>query len=257
MQRKALRRYGAVVCLLCATVSGRAQTSECQTVRVELKGDSEVAMPQYTLELYDVRSHQKIESAEIQADGAFTLRHVPYGDYQLTVVDGARAMIHQEFVSISGATPSITIQLLGLRKVSPPGGGVTVQQLQHPPSKKALQAMLTAQKDSAAGNFEKAADELEKAVQLSPYFAEAYTNLAAQHIRLGRYQQATAELTRAIEIGGPNPIALTNLAVLQLNEEQVSEAEKSARWALRLDPGYPQAEYILQRIAAQSLTGRR
>ena len=245
MQRKGVRLSGAIACFLCAMVPACAQTGEVQTLRVELKGIADLVTPQYTLVLYDFHNHQKLDGAELNSDGVFTLRHVPYGDYQLTVADQGGSVVYQEFLNLSGTTPSIAIQLPGSRPRQLPGGPVSVQQLRHPPNRKAFQAMVAAQKFSEAGNYEKAAGELEKAIQLSPYYADAYTNLAAQHIRMGRYREASGELARALDIGGPNPVVLTNLASMQLAVKQVAEAEKYARAALHLDAGYAQAHYIL------------
>ena len=97
---------------------------------------------------------------------------------------------------------------------------------------------------------EKAAEELEKAVRISPEFADAYTNLAVQHIRMRRFQEAAGELARAIEIAGPDPLKLSNLAYAQINLSRVQESTAAVRAALRLDAGYPPAHLILGSILA-------
>jgi tetratricopeptide (TPR) repeat protein len=117
--------------------------------------------------------------------------------------------------------------------------------LRHPPARKAFQAVLAAKKFSLAGDYEKAAGELQKAVRISPYYADAYTNLGVQHIHLERYPEAADEFARALEIGGPNPLVLTDLASAQYALRHFDDAVQSARWALRLEPGYPQAHFIL------------
>ena len=53
-------------------------------------------------------------------------------------------------------------------------------------------------------------------VKLSPEFAEAHTNLAAQYLRLGQYEQARGQSTLAMEIAGRNTRDLTNLATAVL-----------------------------------------
>lgn len=84
--------------------------------------------------------------------------------------------------------------------------------------------MVSAQRFSESGQAEKAVEELEKAIRISPEYADAYNNLAVQHIRMGRFEEACGELARAIA---------------------------SARAALRLDSGSPQAHLILGSILAQ------
>ncbi len=129
-------------------------------------------------------------------------------------------------------------------------GTISVTQLRHPPTRKAFQALVSAQRFSESGQTDKAVIELEKAIHISPEYADAYNNLAVQHIRLGRFQEACDELTRAIELAGPNAPRLANLAYVQCQLKLYSEAVVSARAAYRLDPGSPQANLILGSLLA-------
>jgi tetratricopeptide (TPR) repeat protein len=250
VQREALRLLGAMSLFLCAVVPVKAQENELPVLRVDLKCENCGVIPEYTLELHETRGREKVETADLMADGTFTLRHVPYGDYQLIVTDPAGAMVHQEFLTVSEMMQTITVHLSAPVRQRPPEGPVSMTQLQHPPSRKALQAVLAAQKFSRAGNPEKAAEELQKAIQLSPYYVDAYINLAAQHIRLRRYAEAESECRRALEMTSPTPLLLTNLASAQFGLKQLDDAAGSARSALRLEPGYPQAHFILGLILA-------
>lgn len=245
MRRRTLRLLGATAFFLCAMVPGRAQNGEQPTLRVELKCDTCGVRPEYTLELYDIRTRQKAGSADLQPDGSFTLRHVSYGEYQLTILDAGGNELHHQYLTVGGVAVPLLIQMRAPLQQRPPGGPVSVAQLQHPPARKAFQAMLAAKKFSQAGNHEKAAEELQKAVRISPYYADAYTNLGVQHIHLGRYREATGEFAHALEIGGPNPLLLTDLASAQYALRHFDDAIQSARWALRLEPGYPQAHLML------------
>ncbi len=245
MRGKALRHLGAVWLLLCAVVPVRAQDNELPDLRVDLKCENCGVRPEYTLQLYELHGHQKVESADLAADGTFTMRHVPYGDYQLVVMDPAGDMVHQEFITVRPMMQGIAVHIAAPVQERPPEGPVSMAQLQHPPSRKAFQAVMAAQKFSQAGDHEKAAAELEKAVYLSPYYADAYINLAAQHIHLRRYAEAERECRRALEVGSPTPLLLSNLASAQFGLKQFADAVSSARWALRLEPGYPQAHFIL------------
>jgi tetratricopeptide (TPR) repeat protein len=133
----------------------------------------------------------------------------------------------------------------GERMERPPSGPVSVTQLQHPPARKAFGAFMAAQRFSEAGQFEKAAAELEKAIRISPEYAEAYTNLAAQHARMGRYAEAIGDATRAMQLTKPNAIDLSNLAYAQYMLKRYGEAVESARTAVRLDPASDKAQYLL------------
>ena len=251
MRGKALRHLGAVWLLLCAVVPVGAQDNELPALQVDLRCENCGIRPEYTLGLYELHGHQKVDSADLAADGTFTMRHVPYGDYQLVVTGPMGDMVHQEFVTVGPMMHEITVHIAAQAQERPPEGPVSMAQLQHPPSRKAFQAVVAAQKFSQAGNYEKAAAELEKAVALSPYYADAYINLAAQHIHLRRYAEAERECRRALEVGSPTPLLLSNLASAQFGLKQLAEAAGTARWALRLEPGYPQAHFILGLILSR------
>ena len=143
-------------------------------------------------------------------------------------------------------------QVSDLRETArPPAGTVSAQELLHPPSRKAFQAFLAAQKLSEKGSHEKAAEQLEKAVELSPYFSDAWINLAAQHLYLKRYELALQELARASEIARPTAILLSDMAFAQYSLGRGAEGTRSAREALQLDPTYAPAHYLLGSFLAR------
>jgi tetratricopeptide (TPR) repeat protein len=213
-----------------------------------LHSESAVNFRQYRIELEDVAHHADVFRADIAIDGSFEFRHLPAGEFLLRVTALNGDIIHQEFVPVNSHVGQLDVHLRTGRKPSAPGT-ISVTQLRHPPDRKAIQAFSAAQR-LAPSSPEKAAEELEKAVRISPEFADAYTNLAVQHIRLRRFQEAVGELSRAIEIAGPDPLRLSNLAYAQINLSRVAESIGSVRAALRLDAGYPPAHLILGSILA-------
>ena len=84
-----------------------------------------------------------------------------------------------------------------------------------------MHAFESALRLSSAGKYDDAASELEKAIRISPEFAEAHTNLAAQYFRMGRFEESMAESARAIQIGGPDPRNLCNLATAQARLQSI------------------------------------
>jgi tetratricopeptide (TPR) repeat protein len=198
-----------------------------------------------TVELDDPRTHRKVASADVRMDGSFEFRDVPHGSYQLAFTDPRGAVIHETLVSVDGQSAPLIVRIPERPVDRPPAGRVSVTQLLHPPDRKARQATVAAQKRSAAGDYAGAAEDLERAVRISPDYAEAYTNLAAQHIRLRRYEQALGEIARATQLAGPTALALCNAAIAQLALGRESEAVESVRRSLELDPQYAPAHYLL------------
>ena len=77
-------------------------------------------------------------------------------------------LVHQELVTVNPQTGPLTVRLPAPAKKPSAPGTVSMTQLRHPPDRKAFQAFAAAQRFSESGQTEKAVEELEKAVRISP-----------------------------------------------------------------------------------------
>jgi tetratricopeptide (TPR) repeat protein len=123
---------------------------------------------------------------------------------------------------------------------------VTLRELQHPVSKKALRAAYEAQQLSDARDIPKAIAKLEKAIRIDPSYRDAHCNLGVLYARVGRMPDARSELQKALDIGPPAAPIYANLALASAAAGEFPEAEAFARKALDLDPG----DSIAQRVLA-------
>jgi tetratricopeptide (TPR) repeat protein len=216
-----------------------------------LKGQIDAMFAQgLTVQLYDISRHETFTTSEIKGDGAFEFRGATPGPYLLTVRNERGETVYQNSVSVGepGMPPLIIHlpeSLTGSRASQPLAGAISVRQLQHPPTRKALNAAVQAARFSAARDYSKAAAALEKAVALSPDYADAHTNLGAMYFRLARYQESIAETERSIAIGGATAPKLCNVAFAQLQLANDANALDAARAALRLQPDDPRAHFIV------------
>lgn len=245
MNNRCLRLLSALAISVLLRVPGRSQGLELTSLKGEIHSQRQELLTEYFIALYDVSSNREVDHTEVRFDGAFVFRNVSYGEYQIRITNAFGEVLHQDFVTVGAHTPPVEIRLPGERMERPPSGPVSVTQLQHPPNRKAFGALVAAQRFSEAGQFQKAAAELEKAIRISPEYAEAYTNLAAQHARMGRYTEAIADATRAMELTKPNAVDLSNLAYAQYMLKRYPEAVESARTAVRLDPANDKSQYVL------------
>jgi Flp pilus assembly protein TadD len=188
--------------------------------------------------------------ADVQPDGSFQMREVRSATYILRVTTFAGEQVYQEYVTANPLAGPMIVRIPELAGKHSAPGTVSVTQLLHPPSRKAYQAVVSAQRFAASGQTGKAVEELEKAIRLSPEYAEAHNNLAVQHMRMGHVEEACAEFQRALAIAGPNAALLSNLAYAQLQLNRLTEAEATARAAVRLNSGSPHAHWILGSILA-------
>ena len=251
MSNRCLRPLAALATIVYLSIPCSAQPAfEMPSVRGEVRSEAHVDLRDYRVELADLNHRGDVYRADLSFDGNFEFRRIPAADYQLFVVTQHGDIVQQEFVTLNPQLTRITVRLAATAKPLSAPGTVSMTQLRHPPDRKAFQSFAAAQRFAASGSPEKAAQELEKAVRISPEFADAYCNLAVQHMRMHRFQDAANELTRALEIAGPNALMLCNLAYAQLNLGRVVESLASVSAALRLDSGYPQGHLILGSILA-------
>jgi tetratricopeptide (TPR) repeat protein len=188
--------------------------------------------------------------ADVRMDGNFQLSDVASGEYILRVLTLGGEVLHQEPVTVRPNSGILTVRLPGLAKPSTAPGTISMTQLRHPPARKAFQAVVSAQRFAASGKTEKAIEELEKAIRISPEYADAYNKLAVQHLRMERFEEAASELARSIAIAGPSATELSNLAYAESRLHRLKDAAASARAALHLDSGFAKAHLILGLILA-------
>jgi tetratricopeptide (TPR) repeat protein len=241
---RCLRLLSALVALVLMRVPGRSQGLVETSLRGEIHSD-QVLLQGYFVELYDVSNRREVHHEFVHPDGSFAFRNVPYGDYEIRVTNSGGEVVQQQFIAVNGATPPVELRLRHEAVQRPPSGPVSLTQLKHPPARKAYGAFVAAERLSEAGQYARAAEELEKAIRISPEYAEAYTNLAAQHVRMGRYEEAVSDAKRAMELTRPNAVDLCNMAFALSRLQRYAEALDSARTAVRLEPGNDKAHYLL------------
>jgi tetratricopeptide (TPR) repeat protein len=241
---RCLRLLFALVALALLRVPGRSQGPVLTSLRGEIRSD-QVLLQGYFVELYDSLNRHEVDREFVRPDGSFAFRNVPYGDYEVRVTNSGGEIVQRQFSVVNGTTAPVELRLPNQEVQRPPSGPVSLTQLKHPPARKAFSAFVAAQRFSEAGQYAKAAGELEKAIRISPEYAEAYTNLAAQHVRMGRYQDAVDDAKRAMELTRPNAVDLSNMAFALHRLRRYPEALESARAAVRLEPGNDKAHYLL------------
>jgi tetratricopeptide (TPR) repeat protein len=228
-----------------------AQTHLSQ-LRIEIQNQGSLPA-NYSVQLIDYNQRTTVTTVYSDGLGAFSFQAVPEGQYIARLVDAAGQTVSEEVVWVDGVSPVIRINPPAQSVVSRPGSNlVSARQLLHPPSKNAVKAFHDAQKYSDAKQYEKAAAELERAVELSPDFAEAHANLAAQYLHLGRYERAIRETQRAMEIASPNVRDLVNCALGEWALNRQMEALRLAQRALGLDRSSLTANFVAGSLLAMN-----
>jgi tetratricopeptide (TPR) repeat protein len=250
MQKASVRLAIASVLTACAAGSAQSQSGLLPELRVELIAAGQSRPSKYVAELKDLHYGQKIGSAELPPDDTWRFRDVPYGDYRLTITEGTGIPLYDQIITVGPQNSTIMVRLPKTETPHAPSGTVSMWQLRNPVPRKALQSFSVSQKFFDAGDYEKAAHELAKAIKISPSYAQAYSTLAVVHMRIGFYQQAISEISRAMDIAGPTARDLSNKALAEYKLERYADSIQSARSALKLDPNHGPAHYVLGVILA-------
>jgi tetratricopeptide (TPR) repeat protein len=254
VQTMQVRVMLALTAVSCAAGPAKPSTNNDQEAPV-VKGEIETGqliVSGYTIQLYDLSRHSTLSTSEIRSDGEFEFRQMPYGSYLVTVTNARGESVYQGDVNVGGSPAPFIIRLPNDEKARPVSGTISVKRLQHPPARKAFDALRAAQEFAETGDNEKAVRSIERAIAISPDYADAWVNLGARHLAMRHYRQAIVETRHAIELAGPSAMTLCNLAFAQASLGSQAEARQSAEEALRLSPDDAHAHYILGVILCMS-----
>ncbi|MGP0074371.1 MAG: tetratricopeptide repeat protein [Bryobacteraceae bacterium] len=128
----------------------------------------------------------------------------------------------------------------------PISGVVSLRELEHPVSAKALREAYQAQELTLSKKFSKAIAKLEEVIRIAPQYRDAHLNLGVLYARNGRTAEARTQFQKALDIGPPAAPIYTDLALTSLAIGQYREAEELAHKALQLDPADNGAQLALQ-----------
>ena len=146
----------------------------------------------------------------------------------------------------SGFNPPLIVEPAERIPAKPISGVISLRQLRHPPSKKAVRLFQDAQRYSQVHDIGKAIEKLEQATRIAPAFAQAHQNLGVQYARSGRTVEAMKQFATALEIGPPDAKAYSNLGWCYVRLGEVHQAQDLARKALSLDRDNAPARTLLQ-----------
>jgi tetratricopeptide (TPR) repeat protein len=238
---------GFVCLLLVALLMMGAPVSDetLPELRIEIMAIGAGVSPKYSASLERIYDHRRVGPVNSALDGVLRFRDVPYGEYRLTIIGGDGTLVYENGLAVNSSTSTVMLNLPARLSRPPASGTVSLAQLRQPIQKKALSSFRSSQKLLDRGDYEGAVRELERAITTSPGYADAYSSLAAVHLKLRLYEQALHELAQAMNIAGPNARDLSNVALADYNLERYGDSVEAARWALRLEPNYDPAHFVL------------
>ena len=123
-----------------------------------------------------------------------------------------------------------------------------MRELRSPPPRKALEALLAAERSAEKGHPDDAIRQLRKALEIHPSLVEAHTNLGVQYCKAEQYEKGVEQFQLALHYGSDSAQLQTNLAYGLLGLKHFREAEQAGRRAVKLDGSYTRGHYVLGHI---------
>lgn len=110
---------------------------------------------------------------------------------------------------------------------------------------------------SRAGEFDKAAEQYEKALEIDPQYVDAMTNLGVAYYNLGQLDKAIEQYSKAIELAPGDADIRSNLAAAHVqkhqssgDQEELNRALEQYEKAIELNPDLAEAHFGLGVIYA-------
>ena len=232
---------------LLASVCAEAQTQE-PTRGVRVQGEISSAgmiTGALTVELSSNGSANR-ETATVNADGTFQFDSATPGIRELRITGVGGAVIHQEYVNITGPSQQLTIRLETPDTANRAAGNtISLQQLEHKVPAPAQKAFDKARKAEQKGRLAEAETLLHQAVEIDPEFADGHNELGTVQAKQDRFAEAAAEFQKTIDLAPEHHLALPNLSIVLAKMHQYREAGEVARRGLKVAPMMPELRFIL------------
>ncbi len=130
----------------------------------------------------------------------------------------------------------------------PPAGAVSVEELQHPLSGKALKMLRRAENLSAMGLHDKAIKQLQMALKERSAVPYAHSLLGQEYLKTNQVPIAIVELEEAVKLLPHNVADHSNLGYALFLQGDLDAGEREVRQALELDRQNVKTQHVLDQI---------
>src|SRR5260370_18331660 len=130
--------------------------------------------------------------------------------------------------------PFVPMVAVDSSHLTKPGETRSTRALLIPP--KAMKELQRSQSAFLSGDIRSSARHLERALQIYPHYLEAHNSLGSRYIELHEYEKAAAEFQKAIDLDSRVMQPFTNLSVALFLLQHYPNPNIPPRRALDLDP---------------------
>jgi tetratricopeptide (TPR) repeat protein len=140
------------------------------------------------------------EHVDVSSDGSFGFRPIPDGSYQVRVLTRYGDEITSALTSIGPSALPFEIRLPQAGLSKPVAGTVSIQQLNHPPSRQAQKLLESGHKLEREHNYDAAAARFREAARDAPNSVQAHADLGLALSNLRQWDAAADEYRAAIAL---------------------------------------------------------
>jgi tetratricopeptide (TPR) repeat protein len=246
-------RHALLVLFLCLPLSWSAAQHQAGNVHVYVTyPDDRAVTAQVKVGLIGGTSGAQVEELFTNDRGEATFLNVPLGNYHVSVSgEGIQPTQSDSFeVDERKSTQSVLVRVRpaagNVEATQSSGATVSANDLKVP--QKASKEFDKATRLIAKQEWQKALDQLNKALAIYPSYAEAYNNLGVVYARLGDPSKEREALQKAIAADGHFAPALVNLARLEMKGQNFAAAETNLNQATAADPTNARSLALLAQV---------
>jgi tetratricopeptide (TPR) repeat protein len=240
-----------LLCLPLSYVAAQHQAGNLQ-VYVTYPNDRPIH-EQLKVELISGSSGTQQAVTYTDEEGRAHFANVPVGTYQVSVSGQSIQATISDIIDVDPrkSTQSVSIRAKpaaesGVNDSNRGGAIVSAGDLKVP--EQASKEFDKASALIAKQQWQKAIDQLNRALALYPAYAEAYTNLGVVYARLGDSGKERESLQKAIAANNHFAPALVNLARLEIKEHNFTAAETQLKQATSADPADARTMALLAQV---------
>jgi tetratricopeptide (TPR) repeat protein len=185
------------------------------------------------------------QQADVASDGLFWFRSIPNGEYQVRVLTRYGDELASTVASVGQFGAPLEIRLPRNKLQKPGSGTVSIQQLNHPPSKQVQKLLDSGRRLIQDQHYDGAVARFREAAKDDPDCPQAHADLGMALSRVADWAGSAAEYRAAIALDPGTSVLHSNLAAALSVLEQYDEAERETATALKLDPRNGRAHFVM------------
>jgi len=240
--------------VLLSTVSFAQRASGDTNIQGQVVYPAGTVLGDFSVELCEPGGAQRtISKTSITGAGQFFFARVPTSLYLVRVTSRSGDVIGEQFVNPVAGLSRVQVRLPDKNQRRPESALVSMAELAHKVSGKALKEARAADKALKKKDFPSLVSHLERVVEFDPEFIPARRNLSLAYLKTLQFEKALDSFQKLAALDPHAPMPYSGLSVTYYDLNRFADSEAAARRALEIDNFYELGHFLLgTTLAAQN-----